>query len=394
MLIYTTNMENENTSPIKNPSNLFKNIKIDSSKIKFILAAVALLFLLVMTLIPDRSRISEPPSTFRVKEGSTSPVDIDIEQNNDKINIGNLPQQILSSNLLLLTQDGTLSYSNPMSKTETKLLEGVETFDASNDKKRIIYLKKCPPEANVNTCDKNTYVYNMDTKESNTIETGLERPRAVTFSPDDNYIVVETGTGGVGFSAVFPSGGGDAVCKFPGKPTWFSNLEALITYFDGNVAPRPGEIMEGTGIRKINIQTCATEDLIKPTDLEDYRILEMQGTNLIVTKTSVANASDWSNFGSKATRKETYEKYNIQTREIQPYPEYKTQLDSDISKMESLFKDTKNFSKIVIGDKDVVSGWEMVNVQKRGGMYNRDVYIVGPDGTSIFIGKNVKAKWF
>ena len=394
MLIYTTNMENENTSPIKNPSNFLKNIKIDSSKLKFILGAVALLFLLVMTLIPDRPRISEPPSTFTVKEGSTSPVDVEIGQNNDKINIDDLPQQILSSNLLLLTQDGTLSYSNPMSKTETKLLEGVETFDASNDKKKIIYLKKCPLDANVSTCDKNTYIYNMETKESKTIETGLEIPRAVTFSPDDNYIIVETGTSGVGFNAVFPSDGGNAICKFSGKPIWFSNLESFITYFDKNVAPRPGEVMEGAGVRKINIQTCVTEDLIKPTDLEDYHIVELQGTNLIITKTSVATAGDWSNFGSTATRKETYEKYNIQTGELQPYPEYKTQLDNKISKMESLFKDTKNFSRVSIGDKDVVSGWEMVNVQKKGNMYNRDVYIVGPDGTSIFIGKNVIAKWF
>jgi hypothetical protein len=389
-------MENENTSPIKNPSNFFKNIKIDSSKLKFILGAVALLFLLVMTLIPDRPRISEPPSTFTVKEGSTSPVDVEIGQNNDKINIDDLPQQILSSNLLLLTQDGTLSYSNPMSKTETKLLEGVETFDASNDKKKIIYLKKCPQGEDVSTCDKNTYIYDMETKEGKIIETGLDTPRNVSFAPDDRYIIVETGTGGPGTNNIFPSDGGESTCQFYSfsDPIWLSNLEALIMYFDKSVAPRLGEIMEGVGVGKINIQTCKTEALIKPTDLDEYRAIEMQGTDLIVMKTSVENANDWVMPGIMSKIKDTYEKYNIQTGELQPYPEYKTQLDNKISKMESLFKDTKNFSRVSIGDKDVVSGWEMVNVQKKGNMYNRDVYIVGPDGTSIFIGKNVIAKWF
>ncbi len=387
-------MENENTSPIKNPFNFLKNVKIDKSKLKFILATIVLLILLVMTIIPDRPKVSGPPSTFTVKEGSTSPVDTEIGQNNDKINIDDIPQQILSSNLLLLTQDGTLSYSNPMSKTETKLLEGVETFDASYDKGKVIYLKKCPLDANVNTCDTNVHVYNMRTKESTSIGADLFRPRAVTFSPDDQYIVVESGTGAVGSTSVFSLSGGNAICNFSGSPTWISNLEALVMYFDKNVAARPGEIMEGAGVRKVNIQTCKTEDLIKPTDLADYLIIELQGTDLIVMKTSVSNTSDWSNFGSTSTRKTAYEKYNIQTGELQPHPEYKAQIDSRISRMESLFKDTKNFSKIIMGDRDVVSGWDMVNVQRKGGLYNRDVYIVGPDGTAIFIGKNVVAKWF
>jgi len=92
-------MENENTSPIKNPFNFLKNVKIDKSKLKFILATIVLLILLVMTIIPDRPKVSGPPSTFTVKEGSTSPVDTEIGQNNDKINIDDIPQQILSSNL-------------------------------------------------------------------------------------------------------------------------------------------------------------------------------------------------------------------------------------------------------------------------------------------------------
>jgi hypothetical protein len=386
-------MENEKTSPIKNPFNFLKNIKADKSKIKFILAAIVLLFLLVMTLIPNKPKVSESP-IFTVKEGSTSPVDVDIGQNNDKINIDDIPQQILSSNLLLLTQDGTLSYTNPMSKTETKLLEEVETFDASNDKRKIIYLKKCPTKVDTNTCDKNTYIYDMETKESKVIETSLSVPRAVTFSPDDQYIFVESGTGGIGGTDVFPASGGESICHFTSKPVWFSNLEAFVMYFDNSVYKRPGEIRDGIGVGKINIQTCKTEGVVKPTDLADYRAIEMQGTDLIVMKTSVANVDDWSSIDAASTRKDTYEKYDTQTGELQPYPEYGTQTDSRISKMESLFKDTKNFVEIIIGDKDVVSGWDLVSVRKKGNTYNRDVYIVGPDGTSIFVGKNVIAKWF
>ena len=100
-------MENEKTSPIKNPFNFLKNIKADKSKIKFILAAIVLLFLLVIRLFQTNQSFESPifnkgvDITSRCRYG----------QNNDKINIDDIPQQILSSNLLLLTQDGTLSYT-------------------------------------------------------------------------------------------------------------------------------------------------------------------------------------------------------------------------------------------------------------------------------------------
>ena len=91
--------------------------------------------------------------------------------------------------------------------------------------------------------------------------------------------------------------------------------------------------------------------------------------------------------------KTTYEKYNLQTKQSTPYPEYADEIKSEMDRLESLIPFTVRVKRVFTTDKDVSAEWELVNAYKGGSIYNNEIYLIGPDKTVVKIGENAFATW-
>ena len=117
------------------------------------------------------------------------------------------------------------------------------------------------------------------------------------------------------------------------------------------------------------------------------------GNDLVVLKTYVDKPEDWTDFSQGSKIKTTYEKYNLQTKLWTPYPEYESEVKTETDRLKALVPYTVKVKGVYTTNKDVATGWELINVYKGGSLYNNEIYLMGPEKTVVKIGEDAVATW-
>lgn len=392
-------MSNEDLkTTIDEPSKKSPNTKSSRDLVLVALGVFILLVLIVFSFL-NKKDDSDIPSGFQTSTETTKPsaeitgpfsnIDINDDGKEEKV-----PQQIVESKILLLEKDYKLYAISPVDKKKELILEEVSTYSSSNSNKNIAYIKSCSTTTNRNDCDKNIYIYNYDTGQTRKIASNLNSQQSISWSPDDRYLLVKTGTSSIGLNNIYEVATGNLTnCTFSGDPLWVSNIETLIDFFSKGFAQRPGEISEASGIRKINIETCQSETFISPTDTSDFSKIKIMDGKLVVRRISVNNKEDWVKSSAESSRKISYEKYDLQTRVMETYDSYESEEKQEKARIRTLLSSSLNIKYILMSDKEMATGWELINVYKGGSIFNNEVYLIGPDKVTVKIGENATGTW-
>lgn len=362
------------------------------------LGIIALIILIIFSIISNRKGDTEIPP-YQITEEDKSPSNqpsepfssIDIDGDGDEEQV---PREIVESKILMLTEKSELYIISPIDKEKILLLDGVSAYASSDDKNYIAYLKTYPFVTDQSKSDSDIHIYNIKTQQESKIVAGQGAQRGVSWSPDGKYIIVERGTSVTGANDVYSVETGKNIgCSFSGTALWISNIEFLTALFAENFTQRSGQMMDAQGIRKINIENCQSETFLLPTNTANFSAVKIVDNNVIVQKTYVDKSEDWGDFSVESKIKTTYEKYNLQTKLGTPYPEYENEINSENDRLKALVPFTVKVKRVFTTDKDVATGWELINVHKGGSLYNNEVYLMGPDKTVVKIGEEAFATW-
>lgn len=362
------------------------------------LGIVALIILIVFSLVSKKKETTEVPpyqTTEENKPPSDQPAEafsnIDINGDGKKEQV---PREIVESKILMLTEHNQLYVISPIDKDKKLLIDGVSSYASSKDKNYIAYLKTYPFITDKAKSDGDIHIYNLKTQQESKIVAGKAAQRNISWSPDGRYVIVERGTSTTGSNDVYSvETGKNTGCTFSGSILWISNTEFLNPLFSNNFTPRGGQVINARGIRKVNIETCQSETLILPTNTADFSAIKLMGNDLVVLKTYVDKPEDWTDFSQGSKIKTTYEKYNLLTKLGIPYPEYENEIKIETDRLKALVPYTVKVKRIYTTNKDIATGWELINVYKGGTIYNNEVYLMGPEKTVVKIGDNATGTW-
>ncbi|HPD73969.1 MAG TPA: hypothetical protein P5014_01825 [Patescibacteria group bacterium] len=376
-----------------NSSKKFSNKNI----LLALLGVIALIALIIYFQYKNRPKSTEE-STYLIKEESgtnnknTEPFSsIDIDGDGDKEQV---PREIVESKILMLTENNQLYVISPIDKDKKLLIDGVSSYASSKDKNYIAYLKTYPFITDKAKSDGDIHIYNLKTQQESKIVAGKAAQRNISWSPDGRYVIVERGTSTTGSNDVYSvETGKNTGCTFSGSILWISNTEFLNPLFSNNFTPRGGQVINARGIRKVNIETCQSETLILPTNTADFSAIKLMGNDLVVLKTYVDKPEDWTDFSQGSKIKTTYEKFNLLTKLGIPYPEYENEIKIETDRLKALVPYTVKVKRIYTTNKDMATGWELINVYKGGTIYNNEVYLMGPEKTVVKIGDNATGTW-
>lgn len=376
------------------------NFKKSSNKnlILTALGIIILIILIIFSLISRRKGDTEIP-TYQLTEESKPAIDQPTEDfsNIDIDNDGKeeqVPREIVESKILMLTDKNKLYIISPIDKVKKLLVDGVSAYASSNNKNYIAYLKSSPFITDETKSDQDIHIYNLSTKQESIIPAGLSAQRKIFWSPDDRYVIVDRGTGGTGTNTVysFESGKSNG-CNFSGEVLWVSNIEALVPLYSTDPALNRAGAYKARGIRKINIENCQSENLILPISTANFYPVRLVNNQVLILKNYVDKPEDWSDFSEGSKIKTTYEKFDLQTRQVTPYPEYADELLAETKRLKSLVPSSTNAKDVYTSEKDPVTDWNLINAHKGLSIYNNDVYLIGPDKTVVKIGENAVATW-
>lgn len=385
------------SAEISSPNNNFSKKLFNKNIVLAVLGIIALIALVLYFQYKNQPELpSESPYLVQEDSGTTNQNEepfsnIDIDGDGDEEQV---PREIIESKILMLTDEGELYIINPIDKEKILLLNQVGAYASSYDKNFIAYLKFCSSNEDSSKCDRDLYIYNMKTKNETKIPAGQYAQREIEWSPDGRYVLVDSGTSSTKSFRVYSIESGKYTnCNFGGDPVWISNTETLARMYDKSLPERPGQISDAVGIKKVNIETCKSDSFLPPTETSDYTAIKIDGNDLILEKKYVDNVSDWVESASGSKVKYTFEKYNIQTQQISPYDEYSNIRDAELSRLKSLVPVGVNVRYIYTSNKDVATGWELINVYKGMARFNNEIYLMGPDKTVVKIGEDVLGTW-
>ena len=382
---------------VSNPNNNFSKKPFNKNIILAILGVVALIALIVYFQYKNRPKPTEESPYLVQEETDTgnqnnepfSNIDIDGDGDEEQV-----PREIVESEILMLTENNELYIISPVDKEKKLLLQGVSSYASSNDKNYIAYLKTGLYLKDQKQSDNFIHIYNISTQQESQIASDQGTQRGISWSPDDRYVIVESGTGTVGSNKVYSvETGKETGCVFQGDILWINSVELFAPEFPGTYPLASRNFIDAEGIRKINIENCQSETFISPTATANFSAVKIIDNDLVVKKYYVEKPEDWNNMSAESMPKTTYEKYNLQTKQSTPYPEYADEIKSEMDRLEALIPFTVRVKRVFTTDKDVSSEWELVNAYKGGSIYNNEIYLIGPDKTVVKIGENAFATW-
>ncbi len=291
---------------------------------------------------------------------------------NRNINENDIPKEILNSKVLLHTnknQTHQLYLISPLSQKRTTILESFSSdYALSNDKTKIAYIKMGK-----------LYTMDMKTSETTEIAGNFFGQGPVSWSPNDEFIIVNHGPGTTKETA-YSVETGKSVCTVSGHLKWIDDYNAFHNYYD--------EHEQSLGIKKTNIKTCTSNFLINSPEDKSYSISAVSFKDgKLVTDRYIRNPDD-QNYGEHI-----YEKYDVNTGAREPYSNYESDKFIGKSKVEAIFSDLMNYDWLSFEEHENFPDWKLVTIQKNH-YQNRDIFIVGPNETIIFVAKNGIAKWY
>ncbi len=310
-----------------------------------------------------------------------------------------VPSEVLASSILLHTKEYELFLKQSLTEKKTLLLPNVYAYSISNDKTRIAFIDS-PPDSFEEIETGEFFILDLNTMETRTYTTNSLTQRSILWSPGDEYILVNSGTGPIGSTVTYSVEDGNAHCTFSNFPVWMNESEFFVTYFDWSREMRPWGGGEATGVMYGNIHTCSFEVFLEATDTNDYAAVDSYESFLVVRETFVQNVSDWWDDGE--TENPPYESfyslYDPVTKEKSPNSWYYDMALGEKERarvgMEKVLSEHLDFESLAVEEHPTYSDWFLVNVYLSGSIYNREVYLVGlGDGFKLIFIEEGHARW-
>lgn len=276
------------------------------------------------------------------------------------------PSQItdVEQSLLVFEKDGKIFLLNGLGSEAVEIDEG-NSPSLSNDQTKIAYVKMDK--------DNNIHIYDRITEKKESITTDEWRLRGVQWSPDDKYLITDSGTSLQGGGAVYeyPSGNKGTTFSTLGNLEWLNNSEFVYVEPQQVSPERPYGSGSGSGLSKVSISSGAKQILAQASGVDDYNLLEMKNGIIYFSKTTVVDNNDW---GMQDKEVKTYWKMNADGTGKAEISKPETLRDKVLTTIPQQYSDYQLFSGPDRNDN--LTSWVIFDLNSGGSVYNNLICIV------------------
>lgn len=294
------NVNNESVNPVIENNSIPPIIETPSKqnntfKILFIISILVVLGLVIFIFFLLKDNTSQ--STIAETKNKTEET-ITVSPTIEAIS----PTVIQKSEISVFKESNSLYFSNS-ENNKTKIADNVGYYSLSSDKSKIAYVLSWE-ESSLNPY---FYIYHISDKSTEKISSESETeitPSAIDWSPNDNFLVLNSGTDIVRNATFFDYQNKKNLFNIQlyatenGKTVeWISDTEFLFNEPQKVNPEIPVGAGYSTNITKMSVTTKQKEVLKQGTSLIMYRIIKNNNGTIYFKKDSVANSTDW--FGDK-----------------------------------------------------------------------------------------------
>lgn len=204
----------------------------------------------------------------------------------------------VEDSLIAFEKEGKIFLLNGLDKQPAEVAKGNQPA-FSPDRSKIAYVKAHE--------DSNIYIYDVKTGRTNAFSTNEWRLVGVSWSPDGEYLVTDSGGADSKIGGIYEYLTGKKVASFTAnydyrKMAWASDKELVFTELQKVSPYRPYGSGKGSGLSKITLPDGNKQQtLVQATALEDFGLIKTENGRLYFTKNVVKSSDDW----SFSDRKET-----------------------------------------------------------------------------------------
>lgn len=222
-----------------------------------------------------------------------------------------IPKEVAHSTLFFL--DKSKIYRRNGLENSTEWIALASDFDLSPDRSKIAYVNM--------DADNNIYIYGVYSHKTTVIPTDAERLRSVTWSPDGNYFVADSGTDSVESISIYALSTSKKIIEFTARTTllgigaWVSDKEFVYVEPHNLTKHRPWDGGQNSSVAKITLPDARKEVLLRASAHENYALTATQDNIIYFTKSTVKNTIDWES--SDAVEKTSWQ-MNSDGTEIKP----------------------------------------------------------------------------
>lgn len=265
-----------------------------------------------------------------------------------------------------------------------EMLPKADSYSLSPDKTKIAYIE----EYGVESDSKEVHILNLETNEKTTISTDSPADRGVSWSPDERYLLVNSGTGTMGVTGVYEASTGKKVYQFgqPGTLDWINDVTFVLTDAQKVSPPRPWGSGDGMGLAVIKLPGGEKTVLKKADAITDYGPAGVKDGGVEFSEKKVEDAKDWVD---PSSAKETYwsiKPDGTKLTEISDPNADEKRIKAEITSNlpEDVQKNTPSITYIV---HDKLKNWVLFEVYVSGSVYGQGIYVINLDDLTVTLTK-------
>ncbi len=195
------------------------------------------------------------------------------------------PKQIIDSPVVFGKEGKVFLLKNLYSKPF--FIDEGNSPNLSSDHSKVAYIKMDK--------DNNIYIYSISTSERKVIPTHQWRLRGIRWSPNNRYLLAESGTGCIGEDSIFTYPEGKKVISFSvfGGVKWINSNKLIFGEPQRVVPPRPYGNGSGRGLAEIELPSGRKKEVVLATALKDFSLLRVSDNLIYFSESVVKSNSDW-----------------------------------------------------------------------------------------------------
>ncbi len=302
-----------------------------------------------------------------------------------------IPDEVLATPIFF--QKSAKLYKILLSDKQAKeVLPKVDSYSLSPDKTKLAYIE----EYGVESESKEVHILNLKTNGEKTITTDSSTNRDVSWSPNEKYLLVNSGTGTMGSTGIYEVSSGKKVYQFgqAGTLDWINDVTFVLVDGQKVSTPRPWGSGDGMGLAVIKLPDGKKTVLKKADATTDYALAGVKDGNIEFSQKKVGDANDWVDPGSA---KETYWSIKPDGTKLTEISDpradekrIKAEIASNLSEDEQ-----KENPSITYVEHDKLKNWALFEVYVNGSVYDQDIYVINLDDpnatlTKVAVGGNVQ----
>lgn len=250
--------------------------------------------------------------------------------------------------------DGKYIYSyNPKTQVKKQLTSGWE-IHLSHKKDRFAFqFGKSEPEFASTSRAEGFYTYTIATGEEKLVSAAAagEPIYFQEWSPNDSYIVIDSGTSNLRGQDILDSITGQDVINLlvPDGVTWYSSHELIFTEIQkvNQKGQRPVEIPGAFGVVLIDINTKAKTDLKHATPFDNYSFIKIINKDeIVIASTSIPHDKEWGNTDDEVTIYLVIDKAGKVLREMKDFEYENLELTKKIKQIQDSLPSPYNTYKL------------------------------------------------